>query len=81
MPYIQCDIRSGLSIDQRTRLAAEIARVVHESLGAPLPYIHVAVREVPGETFVESGVLNSPRVGSDAHADRSLQEGTETTPI
>ena len=54
---------------------------MHESLGAPLPYIHVAVREVPGETFVESGVLNSPRADADAHADRSLQEGTEDTPI
>jgi phenylpyruvate tautomerase PptA (4-oxalocrotonate tautomerase family) len=59
MPYIQCDIHAGLSIERRTTLATEITRVVHESLGAPIPYIHVAVREIPGESFVESGVLNA----------------------
>jgi phenylpyruvate tautomerase PptA (4-oxalocrotonate tautomerase family) len=57
VPYIQCEIQAGLSAAQKTQLAKEITRITHEVLGSPLPYIHVAVREVAGSQFVEAGQI------------------------
>lgn len=55
MPYIHCNIHSGLSSDKKRQLALELTQAVHESLGSPIPYIHVAVSETPGNEFVEAG--------------------------
>ena len=48
MPIIQCDIREGRSDEQKGALAREITRVVHETIGAPVEYIYVLIRETPG---------------------------------
>jgi phenylpyruvate tautomerase PptA (4-oxalocrotonate tautomerase family) len=56
MPYICCDIQQGLSDDQKERLADAITRITHESIGSPIPYIHVAIREFPKSSFVQSGL-------------------------
>lgn len=58
MPYIQCEVNAGLTAEQKNLLSTEIARAVNEELGSPIPYIHVAVREVPGKQFVEAGVVD-----------------------
>jgi 4-oxalocrotonate tautomerase family enzyme len=58
MPYIQCNIQSGLSPEKKRELALALTRVVHESLGSPLQYIHVGIAEIPGGQFVESGQLD-----------------------
>jgi 4-oxalocrotonate tautomerase family enzyme len=57
MPYIQCNIQSGLSAEKKRNLALELTRAVHESLGSPIRYIHVAVTETPTGQFVESGQI------------------------
>ncbi|MBC9879884.1 4-oxalocrotonate tautomerase [Bradyrhizobium sp. INPA01-394B] len=56
MPYICCDIQEGLSDDQKERLADAITQITHESIGSPMPYIHVAIREFPKTSFVQSGL-------------------------
>ena len=48
MPVIQCDIRAGRSPQQKQALAEGITRVVHETIGAPVEYIYVLIREEPG---------------------------------
>jgi 4-oxalocrotonate tautomerase family enzyme len=58
MPYIQCNIQSGLSAETKRQLALELTRAVHESLGSPIQYIHVAVTETPTGQFVESGQID-----------------------
>jgi 4-oxalocrotonate tautomerase family enzyme len=58
MPYIQCNIQSGLSAEKKRNLALELTRAVHESLGSPIRYIHVAVTETPTGQFVESGQID-----------------------
>jgi 4-oxalocrotonate tautomerase family enzyme len=55
MPIIQCDIREGRTEEQTRRLAAEITRVVHETIDAPLEYIYVLIRETPGYHHVKAG--------------------------
>jgi phenylpyruvate tautomerase PptA (4-oxalocrotonate tautomerase family) len=56
MPYICCDIQEGLSDKQKERLADAITRITHETIGSPIPYIHVAIREFPKSGFVQSGL-------------------------
>ena len=58
MPFIQCHLHAGVSAEAKRKLAQELTTIVHESLGSPIPYIHVAVVEVPGNEFVESGEVD-----------------------
>jgi len=55
MPVIQCDIREGRSAAQKQALAEEITRVVNETIGAPVEYIYVLIRETPGSHHIKGG--------------------------
>jgi 4-oxalocrotonate tautomerase family enzyme len=55
VPIIQCDIRQGRTEEQKRALASEITRVVHETIGAPVEYIYVLIREQPGRDHVKGG--------------------------
>ncbi|HEY6928454.1 MAG TPA: 2-hydroxymuconate tautomerase [Thermoanaerobaculia bacterium] len=55
MPIIQCDIREGRTAEQKEALAREITRVVHETIGAPVDYIYVLIRETPGFHHIKGG--------------------------
>lgn len=55
MPVIQCDIREGRSPEQKQAMAEAITRAVHETIGAPIEYIYVLIRETPGSHHVKAG--------------------------
>jgi 4-oxalocrotonate tautomerase family enzyme len=55
VPVIQCDIREGRTEEQKQALAQEITRVVHETIGAPVEYIYVLIRETRGSHHVKAG--------------------------
>jgi 4-oxalocrotonate tautomerase family enzyme len=55
MPVIQCDIREGRSPEQKAAMADAITRAVHETIGAPVEYIYVLIRETPGSHHVKAG--------------------------
>jgi 4-oxalocrotonate tautomerase family enzyme len=55
VPIIQCDIREGRTDEQKAALAREITRVVHETIGAPIEYIYVLIRETPGFHHIKAG--------------------------
>lgn len=55
MPMIQCDIREGRTEEQKRALAREITRVVNETIGAPVEYIYVLIRETPGFNHIKGG--------------------------
>lgn len=55
MPIIQCDIRAGRTEEQKKAMAREITRVVHETIGAPVEYIYVLIRETPGAHHTKGG--------------------------
>lgn len=52
---IQCDIREGRTAAQKRALAREITRAVQRTIGAPLEYIYVLIRETPGAHHVKAG--------------------------
>lgn len=58
MPYIHCNIQTGLSAEKKQELVLELSKAVHETLGSPMPYVHVGITEIPGNEFVESGHVN-----------------------
>jgi len=55
MPLIQCDIREGRTPEQKEAMAREITRVVHDTIGSPIEYIYVLIRETPGAHHVKAG--------------------------
>jgi len=55
VPIIQCDIREGRTEEQKAALAPEVTRVVHETIGAPIEYIYVLIRETPGFHHIKAG--------------------------
>lgn len=55
MPVIQCDIRQGRTAEQKQAMAEAITRAVNETIGAPVEYIYVLIRETPGAHHVKAG--------------------------
>lgn len=55
MPMIQCDIREGRTPEQKAALAEAITNAVHETIGSPLEYIYVLIRETPGSHHMKAG--------------------------
>jgi 4-oxalocrotonate tautomerase family enzyme len=55
VPVIQCDIRECRTEAQKQALAKEITRVVHETIGVPVKYIYVLIRETPGSHHIKAG--------------------------
>lgn len=57
MPVIQCDIRAGRSPEQKQALAEGITQVVHKTIGSPVEYIYVLIRETPGAQHYQGGAF------------------------
>jgi phenylpyruvate tautomerase PptA (4-oxalocrotonate tautomerase family) len=55
MPFIQVDVRAGLSPEQRELLTTRIVEVVHDAIGSARAHINVAIRELEPGGLVESG--------------------------
>jgi 4-oxalocrotonate tautomerase family enzyme len=65
MPVIQCDIREGRTAEQKAAMATAITRAVHETIGAPIEYIYVLIRETPGAHHVKAGKALPDYTGDD----------------
>jgi 4-oxalocrotonate tautomerase family enzyme len=55
MPLVQCDLRVGLSDEQKVDLGLGITEVFERVLGIPRRYVFVSLRETEAENFVEAG--------------------------
>lgn len=55
MPVIQCDIREGRTAEQKLALGQAITAAVHETIGSPVEYIYVLIRETPGGHHIKAG--------------------------
>lgn len=63
MPYIQVDVREGLSPQQVAELGARVVDVVHDAIGSARPHINVVIRQLPSSSLVEAGgTLSDDRV-------------------
>jgi phenylpyruvate tautomerase PptA (4-oxalocrotonate tautomerase family) len=55
MPFIQVDVRAGLSQEQRALLTTRIVDIVHDAIGSARAHINVAVREIEPGGLIEAG--------------------------
>jgi 4-oxalocrotonate tautomerase family enzyme len=55
MPVIQCDIREGRTEEEKQAMAEGITRVVHETIGSPVEYVYVLIRETSGSHHIKAG--------------------------
>jgi phenylpyruvate tautomerase PptA (4-oxalocrotonate tautomerase family) len=55
MPFIQVDVGSGLSPEQRVLLGTRIVDIVHDAIGSARAHINVAIREIEQGGLVEAG--------------------------
>ncbi|HTQ89446.1 MAG TPA: tautomerase family protein [Streptosporangiaceae bacterium] len=56
MPFIQVDVRAGLSPEQRVLLSTRIVDIVHDAIGSARAHINVAIREIEPGALVEAGL-------------------------
>lgn len=55
MPFIQVDVREGLTAQQLAALGSRIVDVVHDAIGSARPHINVSIRQIPAGGLVEAG--------------------------
>jgi phenylpyruvate tautomerase PptA (4-oxalocrotonate tautomerase family) len=55
VPYIQVDLPTRLSEDEKTELCLEVRERVHRAIGSPREFINVVVREWPRENLLVAG--------------------------
>jgi len=55
VPYIQVDLPTGLSENQKAELCFEVREPVHQAIGSPREFINVVLREWPRENLLVAG--------------------------
>jgi 4-oxalocrotonate tautomerase family enzyme len=55
MPYIQVDLREGLSTEAKRALHRDLLDAVHQSIGSAYHQINIVLREWPAENLAEAG--------------------------
>ncbi len=54
MPVIQIDIRKGRSKKEKIALGKALAQAAHDTIGAPIEFTYVIIREHPGFHHVKA---------------------------
>ncbi len=78
MPIVQISLVEGRDPETIQRCVKAVARVVHESLGAPLPTIRVAVHQVPA-AFWAVGDRTRDEIDAERNAT-AADESLKVTP-
>jgi 4-oxalocrotonate tautomerase family enzyme len=55
MPYIQVDLREGLSNERKRALNLDLREAVHRAIGSAYHQINIVLREWPAENLAEAG--------------------------
>ena len=55
MPYIQVDLREGLSSETKHALNRDMREAVHQAIGSAYHQINIVLREWPAENLAEAG--------------------------
>jgi 4-oxalocrotonate tautomerase len=72
MPYIHVTIAKGRTVEERKALMAAIAKVTHETIGAPLPTVRVWITECEVADMSIAGVPLDEVRAQRAAGDNSL---------
>ena len=62
MPYIQVDVRNGLTAEEKAALTLEIREKVYAAIGSPREFINIVIREWPDENFRVAGEVPESRI-------------------
>ena len=57
MPIVRIQMAKGRSAEEKTRLMAAVTEAIHQTIGAPLPTIHIMIQDVPPEDIMVAGRL------------------------
>lgn len=55
MPIVRIEMAEGRSAEDKKRLMESVTAAIHESIGAPLPTIHIMLKESPPEHIMIAG--------------------------
>ena len=65
MPIIRIEIAKGRSPDEKKKLLEAVTDAVHRSIGAPLPTIHIMLKEIPDDHIMIGGELLRDKSSED----------------
>jgi 4-oxalocrotonate tautomerase family enzyme len=73
VPFIQCDLQVGLTVEQKETLIRKMTEATHKAIGSAHRHINVVLREHPGCNLGEAGepnrdLMKQPAWGGKARA-------------
>ena len=61
MPIVRIEMAEGRSQNEKEKLLTAVTAAIHESIGAPLPTIHIMLKEVSSDHIMIGGELLSEK--------------------
>ncbi|MGY4177699.1 4-oxalocrotonate tautomerase family enzyme [Bradyrhizobium sp. USDA 4518] len=55
MPFISCDLETGLTDAEKRALVTKITEITHRCIGSAMEHINVVLREHPASNIGEAG--------------------------
>ncbi|GAB7538171.1 tautomerase family protein [Burkholderia sp. 3C] len=66
MPFIECHIKQGLTLERREQLMRDIIQVTHDTIGSDPKIINVIIHEHPASNISISSRINGEEYRRDA---------------
>jgi 4-oxalocrotonate tautomerase family enzyme len=71
MPFIQCDLETGLSDSEKRDLVKKMTEITHKAIGSAYGHINVVLREHPSSNLGEAGEADRALISARISASGS----------
>jgi 4-oxalocrotonate tautomerase family enzyme len=71
MPFIQCDLETGLSDSEKRDLVKKMTEITHKAIGSAYGHINVVLREHPSSNLGEAGEVDRGLISARISASGS----------
>jgi phenylpyruvate tautomerase PptA (4-oxalocrotonate tautomerase family) len=71
VPFIQCDLETGLSDNEKRDLVKKMIEVTHKAIGSAYGHINVVLREHPASNIGEAGLADRGLISAATSASGS----------
>jgi 4-oxalocrotonate tautomerase family enzyme len=71
MPFIQCDLETGLSDSEKRDLVKKMTEITHKAIGSAYGHINVVLREHPSSNLGEAGEADRGLISARSSASAS----------
>jgi 4-oxalocrotonate tautomerase family enzyme len=71
MPFIQCDLETGLSDSEKRDLVKKMTEITHQAIGSAYGHINVVLREHPSSNLGEAGEADRGLISARSSASGS----------